>query len=233
MGGPIPRGALGGGPLGGGPLGGGPDGRAVILGRIRRALGDPLPPVDIPRDYDPASPEVGTPALLDLFARRMEGTHATVRRVDSAAVPQAVAEAARRRGLRRVIVPDGFDAAWLPGADAFERVADAPPLTTAQVEAVNGVVTTATVAAADSGTFVLDGGPGQGRRILSLLPDAMIVVLPASSVVADFPATVARMTPTAPLTLVSGPSATVDIELSRVDGVHGPRELDVLIVEDA
>ncbi|QDQ98677.1 LutC/YkgG family protein [Tomitella fengzijianii] len=218
------------------------DGRAVILGRIRRALGpgraappvsrDPVPDAPVPRDYAPASPESGTPELLALFAERMEGTHATVRRTRSDAVAAAVAAVAEDRGLRRVIAPPGLDPGWLP-RNAIEWIGDDPPLTTAQVEGADAVLTAATVAAADSGTLVLDGGPGQGRRVLSLLPDAMIVVLRAGQVVADLPAAVARMDPTRALTVVSGPSATVDIELRRVDGVHGPRELDVLLVDDA
>ncbi len=219
----------------------GPDGRAVILGRIRRSLGTDsaaaphtgpagLPHVPVPREYAPASPEAGTPALLELFAERMEGAHTTVRRTAAHDVATTVSAVAEGRGLRRIITPPGFDPEWLPQG-GIEWIADDPPLTTAQAEQADAVITTAAVATADSGTLVLDGGPGQGRRVLSLLPDAMIVVLPARLVTADFPATVARMDPTRPLTVVSGPSATVDIELSRVDGVHGPRELDVIIVD--
>ncbi|GAA4823345.1 LutC/YkgG family protein [Tomitella cavernea] len=209
-----------------------PDGRGVILDRIRRALGPDRDAPPVPRDYAPAAVEVGTPELITLFAERMEGTHATVRRVHGAEVAAAVADIAGRRGLRRIITPPGLDRRWLPEA-GVEWLADDPPLTTGRVEGADAVLTAATVAAADSGTLVLDGGPGQGRRVLSLLPDAMIVVLRAEQVVADFPAAVARMDPARPLTVVSGPSATVDIELSRVDGVHGPRELDVVIIEDA
>lgn len=220
---------------------GGPGGRAVILDRIRGALGTGraaagsagadggLPHVPVPREYAPASAESGTPALLDLFAERMEGAHTTVRRTGEHEVDATVASVAEDRGLRRIITPPGLDPEWLP-QNGIEWIGDDPPLTAAQIEQAGAVVTTAAVATADTGTLVLDGGPGQGRRVLSLLPDAMIVVLPARLVTADFPATVARMDPTRPLTVVSGPSATVDIELSRVDGVHGPRELDVILV---
>lgn len=215
------------------------EGRDVILGRIRSALHDGAAETsghghaheDIPRNYTPASPDVGTSEIVDLFASRIEGTHATVHRTHAAGVADVVAAIARERKLQCVIAPAGINPSWT--ADSIEWVTDDPPLTVDQIEATDGVLTTATVATADSGTFVLDSGPGQGRRILSLLPDAMIVVLDSQRIVADFPATIARADPRRALTFVSGPSATVDIELSRVDGVHGPRELDVVIVESS
>jgi L-lactate dehydrogenase complex protein LldG len=95
------------------------------------------------------------------------------------------------------------------------------------------VLTGAAVAVADSGTIVLDGSAGQGRRVLSLLPDAMLIVVRAEQVLSALPAALAALDPTRPMTFVSGPSATVDIELVRVAGVHGPRALDVVLLDPA
>ncbi|MDG3016699.1 LutC/YkgG family protein [Speluncibacter jeojiensis] len=206
-------------------------GRDVVLGRVRAALSgvDPAPVVGA-RDYDLPPDAAGEPSTIDLFVERLGGYDATVHRASAGDIAVTVAAALTARGLRRVIVPEGLDDSCLPTA-GFEWIRDDPPLSTDAIAAADGVVTAAAVGVADSGTLVLDGGAGQGRRVLSLLPDAMLVIIPADRVVAALPSAIAHLDPTRPMTFVSGPSATVDIELVRVGGVHGPRALDVVVLE--
>ncbi|GAA1595704.1 LUD domain-containing protein [Actinomadura kijaniata] len=162
--------------------------------------------------------------VLDLLADRIAHYRATVRRVTPAELPGAVA--ARLAG-RVYAVPGGLPRAWLARADPDLLVED-PPV--AGLDAIDGAVTGCAVAIAETGTVVLDHGPGQGPRALTLVPDRHLVVVEAARVVADVPEALERLDPARPLTFVSGPSATSDIELSRVEGVHGPRTLDVLVV---
>ncbi|WP_182873723.1 LutC/YkgG family protein [Microbispora sp. H10670] len=211
--------------------------RDLILARVRGALAG-VPDVEIPRAYrgpsatpgetPPATPSE-TPGEIRLFEERLRDYRAVVHVVAEAAVPERVARSLAERGARRVAVPGGFPAAW-PAAAQAELVADEPPLTAADLDALDGVLTTCAVAVADTGTIVLDAGPGQGRRALSLVPDYHLCVVRAGQIVAGVPDAVARLDPVRPLTWISGPSATSDIELNRVEGVHGPRTLEVLIV---
>ncbi|MDO3703057.1 LUD domain-containing protein [Micromonospora sp. C28SCA-DRY-2] len=195
--------------------------RDLVLGRLRAALGpDPAAPADVPRDYRPA----GGPADVDLLARRLTDYRATVHRCADGEVARVVDEVL---GGRRVVVPPGLPRRWLPGT--VEAVTD-DRLGSARLAAVDGVVTAAAVAVAETGTIVLDGAPDQGRRIITLLPDVHVCVLRADQVVAGLPDAVARLDPRRPLTWISGPSATSDIELDRVEGVHGPRHLHVVIL---
>jgi L-lactate dehydrogenase complex protein LldG len=133
------------------------------------------------------------------------------------------------------IVPQGLPAEWLARcAEQCPRAAlitDDPPLDTALLDAAAGVVTGCAVAIAETGTIVLDHGPGQGRRAVTLVPDFHLVVVRHDQVAADLPGAFARLDPARPHTLISGPSATSDIELVRVEGVHGPRTLHVLIAD--
>lgn len=204
-------------------------GREVILGRVRAALAGATPPV-VDRGYARPAPDAGSTSVLDLFVTRLQGYHATVHRVRPQQAADTIAGILRDRGQRRVIAPPGLNDAWL-AADGVTWVGDEPALSSDEVAAADAVVTAAAVAIADSGTIVLDGSAGQGRRVLSLLPDAMIVVLEAAQVVSSLPAAIARLDGTRPMTFVSGPSATVDIELVRVQGVHGPRALDVVLLD--
>jgi L-lactate dehydrogenase complex protein LldG len=206
--------------------------RDEMLARVRTALGDRPTPEPPRRDYRTAdqAPELATDELLDLLVDRLVDYRALVRRCTPDEVAGTLAAALAERGARRVVVPDGFPRAWLAEAgDGVERVGDDPPLPAADLDRLDGVLTTCAVAVAETGTIVLDAGPGQGRRALSLVPDYHLVVVTAEQVVATVPQGVARLDPTRPLTWISGPSATSDIELTRVEGVHGPRTLEVVV----
>ena len=141
---------------------------------------------------------------------------------------ETIAGALARRNVTRLVVPAGVPAAWL--LDPNVGIGDDPPLSHAQLDALDGTLTGCAVAIAETGTVVLDAGPDQGRRALSLLPDYHLCVVRADQVVGDVPEALRRLDPRRPLTWISGPSATSDIELQRVEGVHGPRILDVVIV---
>lgn len=129
------------------------------------------------------------------------------------------------RSVGRVVVPDGFPDGWVPGVEVVHEPAD-----TAALDDAGAVLTTCRVAVAETGTLVLDHGPGMGSRALTLVPDYHCVVVRADQIVAGVPDAIAALDPTRPLTWISGPSATSDIELSRVEGVHGPRTLHVLLL---
>ncbi|MGW4943084.1 LutC/YkgG family protein [Actinoplanes sp. NPDC004185] len=192
--------------------------RELMLGRIRAALGDTAPPAAIPRDYRRGDQV----ADLDLLVHRLEDYKAVVHcGVSIAGTVAALAPAP-------LIVPPGIDPAWLP--DGVEALRD-DGLSADTLAVAGGVLTAATVAVAETGTIVLDGSPDQGRRIISLLPDLHICVVRADQVVASVPEALTRLDPHRPLTWISGPSATSDIELNRVEGVHGPRRLHVILLE--
>ena len=191
--------------------------REVILGRVRAALGDTEPLPVIPRDYLRG----GRAADLDLLVQRLEDYKAVVHR--GVAVASTVAALAPAP----LIVPPGIDPSWLP--DGLEVLPD-EALSQDTLAVAGGVLTAATVAVAETGTIVLDGSADQGRRVISLLPDLHICVVRAEQVVASVPEALTRLDPGRPLTWISGPSATSDIELNRVEGVHGPRTLEVVLV---
>lgn len=204
--------------------------RDDILGRIRQALGPRSPvPVKVPRDYRQTG-SLATGDLLVLFEHRLVDYRATVRTCGAADVVPTVAAALADRGAARVVVPAGLDIA-MPAE--VEAVVDDGSLSPAELDAFDGVVTRAAVAIADTGTFVLDATAGQGRRAITLVPDYHLCIVYADQIVETVPEAVARLQPDRPLTWVSGPSATSDIELERVEGVHGPRTLEVILVSDA
>ncbi len=175
---------------------------------------------------------LGRAELLDLFAGRLTDYRAQVRRTSSGDLAATIAAALAARGARRIVVPPGFDPPI--AADGVEVRVD-NGLTPAELDAADGVVTGAAVAIAQTGTIVLDASPGQGRRALTLVPDYHLCVVRADQVVELVPEGIARLAghATRPLTWISGPSATSDIELHRVEGVHGPRTLEVILVSDA
>jgi L-lactate dehydrogenase complex protein LldG len=207
----------------------GGDARTEVLARIRGALGpDPVVP-DIPRAYRAAG-AAADGDVVDRFCERVAEYQASVTRVAAAELPDVVARLCDARGARRIAVPPGGPDV-LRGVDV---VIDDPPLEPRALDALDGVLTGCALAIAETGTIVLDGGERSGRRALTLVPDWHICVVESASIVAGVPDAIAALAPAAaegrPITFVSGPSATSDIELDRVEGVHGPRTLDVLVV---
>jgi L-lactate dehydrogenase complex protein LldG len=201
--------------------------REAVLRRIHDALADAPAAQPVPREY--ATTLADGTDVVELFLERVSDYRATVHHATTETLPSVIAGVLGDRGARRLAVPAGVPGAWLDQSDV-ERVADDPPLSWSDLDAIDGVVTGCAVAIAETGTIVLDGGPDQGRRVLSLLPDLHLCVVSADLIVGSVPEALARLDPTRPLTWISGPSATSDIELQRVEGVHGPRRLDVIIV---
>jgi L-lactate dehydrogenase complex protein LldG len=220
------------------------DARADILHRIRAALGGASPP-DIPRNYR-SEDERPRDEIVTLFAERVAEYRAAVHRVGEGDVGETVRRISEQAGARRVGVPADLPEEWRPGppgsegppsagavADGVELVED-DGLSVHELDALDGALTACAVAIAETGTFVLDGGAGQGRRALTLVPDLHICVVREDQVVGLVPEAVMELEDAVragrPLTFVSGPSATSDIELDRVEGVHGPRVLHVVLV---
>ncbi len=208
------------------------DAREEVLARLRTARDDgaPTAPVVVPRTYRSAGRYApGTQEAVARLDETLTDYRATVRWVAGEA-DVAAAVAAFLEPATSVVAPPGVPDAWL-GAFGGEVRRDEPPLSVDDLDHVDAVVTGAAVAIADTGTFVLDSGaPDQGRRVITLVPDHHVCVIRAADVVCSVPEGIARLDPTRPLTFVSGPSATSDIELERVEGVHGPRRLDVVLV---
>lgn len=205
------------------------DARAEVLGRIRAALADRPAPVRVPRDYD-RTRDLGDP--LTLLEKQIADYRAVVRRVREADLPAAIESALAARGARVMAAPADLPSWWRVGEVVWSLDTAMTPLSVAALDRADGVLTGCAVAIAETGTIVLDAGAAQGRRALTLLPDYHLCVVGADQVVATVPEALARLDPTRPLTFVSGPSATSDIELDRVEGVHGPRNLEVLVVSD-
>jgi len=209
--------------------------RQEILQRIRGALDD-VPAAETPadvavvRDYR----RTGTRTreqLVDHLAERVADYAAEVRVVAARELADAVGAACAEMALRRIVVPPALPEAWRPGDVELSEDAG---LSADELDAVDGAVTGCAVAIAETGTIVLDGSPVCGRRLLTLVPDHHICVVLAGQIVELVPEAIAAVAPAVresrrPITLVSGPSASSDIELSRVEGVHGPRHLRVLI----
>jgi L-lactate dehydrogenase complex protein LldG len=208
--------------------------REEVLARVRTALRaapesrhDGPPAAEVPRRYRhraDASPQ----ELLSLLAGRLTDYRATVRRTTGSALAAAIGQTLTRRATRRLVVPPGLDLPPLP--DGIAAIPD-QGFTAAELDTFDGAITAAAVAIAETGTIILDGSPGQGRRAVTLVPDYHLCIIHAHQITALVPEALARLTPGRPITLISGPSATSDIELQRVEGVHGPRTLDVILVE--
>lgn len=224
--------------------------RDNILARIRAATGTAGADVDaayaaLPRAYLRAHHDPGEHDIVALFAERAADYRAVVEQVPLAGVPEAVArvlhdrvefsadgaENSTRSGLMgEFVVPEGLAGEWVAEVvEPVTLVGDSPPLSPGRLDQLAGVVTGCAVAIAETGTIVLDHGAGQGRRALSLVPDFHLVIVRADQVAADLADAFGRLDPRRPQTLISGPSATSDIELIRVEGVHGPRTLHILL----
>lgn len=207
-----------------------PGSRERILARIRAAVADAPEVPEVTRDY--LSTHTPDSTMVDLLAENLADYRAVVHRTDSAGLPGLLMRLLAEHGSRTVLVPPGLPPSWLASADPT-RVPDREASTAQELDEVDSVVTGCAVAIAETGTIVLDGGADQGRRRISLVPDHHICVVRApEQVVASVPQAMPRLDPTRPLTWISGPSATSDIELDRVEGVHGPRTLEVVLVED-
>ena len=210
--------------------------REAVLAKIRSALGDlePSEPLDlsnIPRDYRTEDGQSHS-RHVDLFVERVREYKASVRRVEPSELPRAIAQACAARGVKRLVAPADLPDGWAPPDVALLRE---PGLSTNDLDSSDGVLTACALGIAQTGTIVLDSGPGQGRRAISLVPDYHLCVIRDDQVVGLVPEAIARLhgaaaRPDRPITFISGPSATSDIELSRVEGVHGPRTLEVLVV---
>lgn len=207
------------------------DAKTEIRQRIRAALSD-VPAgerpedVPVPRDYA-RSRELD---VLSTFVARVADYQATATAVDEAGLPAAIAGHLSTVDAASLVVPAGIPDSWLAGLSTVDVQRDDPPLPVERLDGAGAVLTGAAVGIAETGTVVLDGGARQGRRALSLVPDVHLCVVLAEQVVGTVPEAVARLDHTRPCTWISGPSATSDIELSRVEGVHGPRTLHVLLV---
>lgn len=207
------------------------DAKTEILDRIR-AVG-PIPSREVPRNYRLHGD--GHDVIAEMV-EMLEDYSAEVVRVKSAGIPDAVADYMAKDDVKSVVVAAGVPAAWKEAAGRDDRVVkeDNPPLSNQELNETDAVLVASRCGISLSGTIVLDHQADQGRRAISLVPDTLIVVLRASTVFATVPEAVALLSehPERPTTWIAGPSATSDIELVRVNGVHGPRNLRVVIVED-
>lgn len=208
--------------------------KAEILRRVRAALADnPIENIDVPRDYiREGNDQPGSDSVIDVFVDALEDYKAHVTVVDSGGVVGAVATALS--GCTSAVIPAGLNRNWLDEVEGVTFTVDDPtsPLSNHELDAIDAVVTASRCAVSHTGMIVLDGQPDQGRRAITLVPDTHVCMVEAKTVYPTVPQAVSLLAqnPTRPMTWIAGPSATSDIELIRVDGVHGPRNLHVIIV---
>ena len=211
--------------------------REDVLARIAAAY-RAAPPAelsygDITREYRTTS-DLDAAALTELLIDRLVDYRALVRQCTADDLEAEIVNALASRGVHTLVAPTGLDPSWTRGFSGSVltdgMAADDQP-SVSELDEVDGVITSCAVAIAETGTLILDGSPAQGRRVLTLIPDYHLCVVYADQICPDVPQALARLEPTWPLTMISGPSATSDIELNRVEGVHGPRTLEVIIVD--
>jgi len=206
--------------------------RDEILALATAALGESVVVPEVPRNYRaPGAIALGQDELVELFTERVADYGATIHRSSKGHLHDAVSAIADTAGATRLAAPPGLGVT----ANGIDLVLDDPPLAADALELLDGALTGSAVAVAETGTVILDGGGRSGRRIISLIPDLHICLVEAATIVANLPDAIARLVAegrhTSPLTFVSGPSATVDIGFERVQGVHGPRRVHVVIVQ--
>jgi L-lactate dehydrogenase complex protein LldG len=212
--------------------------REEVLARIASAHRAAPPPdlryEDIAREYRTTS-DSSAEALTELLIDRLVDYRALVRQCSVDDLAATIADALADRGAHTVVVPSGLDSSWTAGLSRsvlIDGLLAHYQRTVSELDGVGGVITGCAVAIAETGTLILDGSAGQGRRVLTLIPDYHLCVVLSDQIVPDVPQALARLEATRPLTMISGPSATSDIELNRVEGVHGPRTLEVIIVRN-
>jgi L-lactate dehydrogenase complex protein LldG len=212
--------------------------RSAILDSIRRSLGPAASSGDIaaeyaaiPRTYTQSS-TLSASALIELLTDRLLEYDAGVYLRTADAIPETIAEILTSRGKHGLAIPAGIPSRWLPAGFTF---AEANLFDAFQIDGTEGILSGCTVAIAETGSIVLQNADAQGPRILSLVPDYHLCVVFADQIVASVPEAFAQLeaTSTLPTTFISGPSATADIEMTRIKGVHGPRFFDVILVEEA
>ena len=214
------------------------DARTEILGRVRAALvdvpaGEGPEDVAVERGYRTRDEDASREEILDRFCAMVEDYNARVHRTAPPDLAETIGRLCREGELRRLVVPPDLPAEWRP--DGVDLVED-HDLAVSRLDGVDGVLSGCASAIAQTGTIVLDGSALSGRRAITLVPDHHLCVVEAEQVVCLVPEAIAHVAGAvrerrAPITLVSGPSATSDIELDRVEGVHGPRLLDIVLVE--
>ena len=215
------------------------DAKETILWRVRRATHD-VPederPEDVPVERGYRKEGGGARAeIVARFAENVAEYEATVHRVDQSDLPGRIGKILTGRGLKKLVVPSDLPQGWVPRGGEVLRDEGNGRLTNEELDGADGVLTGCALGISQTGTIVLDAGPGQGRRALTLLPDYHLCVVREDQVVDLVPEAFAKLEGTVrnegrAVTFISGPSATSDIELNRVEGVHGPRVLEVLIV---
>ncbi|WP_405591927.1 lactate utilization protein C [Streptomyces sp. NBC_01190] len=220
--------------------------RDEILRRIRDALGDSAPRGDtsaenraararadaaaLPRDYLTTHADRTPRQTTDLLAHNLTDYRAHVHHTNPRDLPATIARLLTRHGTQRAVTPPGLPEAWLTALHDTELVTATDTTTPQELDAVDTAITGCALAIAETGTIVLDASPDQGHRRITLVPDHHVCVIHPGQIVESLPQAIPRLDPTRPLTWISGPSATSDIELERVEGVHGPRTLDVILV---